>query len=305
MDALSNPKPTDPVVTRLRPGDGAPAPGASPCVPPEAPLAMPAQSLSRFNRALRHKNITRPPVLGCWLARFVVFGGGLCLTIYGAREMYKVVEVGGVTPLEWALLFLFVANFSWIALACMSAFAGYIWLLLLPPKPPVQPVSLREQTAIVMPVYNETPARVFAAAEAMIEEVAASGLGHAFEWFFLSDTTDPEIFVAEERAYLAMRERLGQGCRLYYRHRPKNLNRKSGNIEEFVTRWGGRYAHMVVLDADSLLTGQTIIALATAMEADPDAGIIQTLPLIVTIPLKPSRQLVTVPKFSDSIETLL
>jgi len=42
----------------------------------------------------------------------------------------------------------------------------------------------------------------------MIEEVGASGLGHAFEWFFLSDTTDPEIFVAEEQAFLAMRERL-------------------------------------------------------------------------------------------------
>jgi len=121
-----------------------------------------------------------------------------------------------------------------------------------------------------MPIYNEAPVRVFAALEAMIEEVGSSGLGHAFEWFFLSDTTDPEIFVAEEQAFLAMRERLlGQGCRLFYRHRPKNLNRKSGNIEEFVTRWGGRYAHMVVLDADSLMTGHTIIALAAAMEADP------------------------------------
>ena len=203
------------------------------------------------------------------------------MTVYGAYEMYKVVEVGGVTPLEWALLILFVANFSWIALACMSAFAGFIWLLLFPPKPPTPPVALRQRTAIVMPIYNEAPARVFAALEAMIEEVEASGFGHAFEWFFLSDTTDPEIFIAEEQAFLAMRERLRQGCRLFYRHRPKNLNRKSGNIEEFVTRWGGRYAHMVVLDADSLMTGQTIIALAAAMEADPDAGVIQTLPLIV------------------------
>jgi len=44
-----------------------------------------------------------------------------------------------------------------------------------------------------MPIYNEAPVRVFAALEAMIEEVGASGLGHAFEWFFLSDTTDPEF----------------------------------------------------------------------------------------------------------------
>jgi membrane glycosyltransferase len=281
MDALSNPRQTEPVVTRLRPSDGALAPDASSWVPPEAPLAMPAQSLTEFDGAGRHKNITRHRVFGFWLARLFVFGGGLCLTAYGAYEMYKVVEVGGVTPLEWVLLFLFVANFSWIALACMSAFAGFFWLLLFSRKRSLPPVSLRQRTAIVMPVYNEAPARIFAALEAMIEEVEASGRGRAFEWFFLSDTTDPEIFVAEEQAFLAMRERLGQSCRLFYRHRPKNLNRKSGNIEEFVTRWGNRYPHMVVLDADSLMTGNTIIALAAAMEADPDAGIIQTIPLIV------------------------
>lgn len=58
MDALSNPRPIDPVVTRLRPGDGALSLDASSCVPPEAPLAMPTQSLTRFNRAERHKILT-------------------------------------------------------------------------------------------------------------------------------------------------------------------------------------------------------------------------------------------------------
>ena len=237
MDALSNPRPNEPVVTPLRPGDGALPPDALSCVPPEAPLAMPAQSLSRFDRAGCHRGSPHP-YLGSWLARLFVFGGGFCLTLYGAHEMYKVIEVGGVTILEWALLLLFVANFSWIALACTSALAGFFWLLLFPQKPPSPPVSLRQRTAIVMPIYNEAPSRIFAALEAMIEEVEASGLGQTFEWFFLSDTTDPEIFVAEEHAFLAMRSRLGEPCRLFYRHRLKNLNRKSGNIEEFVTRWG-------------------------------------------------------------------
>ncbi|HEY4847854.1 MAG TPA: glucans biosynthesis glucosyltransferase MdoH [Methylocella sp.] len=281
MDALTNSQPTEPVVTPLRPGESTPAPDAFACVPPEAPLAMPVQSLTRFRRAERHSNVVRHPVFAGGLARLLVFGGGLGLTVYGAHEMYKVVEVGGVTPLKWALLFLFVANFSWIALACTSALAGFIWLLFFAPKPSLPPLGLRQRTAIVMPVYNETPARVFGAVAAMFEEVEASGLGRAFDWFFLSDTTDPEIFVAEEQAFLAMRERLGPGCRLFYRHRPRNHNRKSGNIEDFVTRWGGHYEHMVVLDADSLMAGNTIIALAAAMEADPDAGIIQTLPLIV------------------------
>ena len=77
-----------------------------------------------------------------------------------------------------------------------------------------------------------------------------------------------------------MRARLPQ-ARLYYRRRRRNVSRKAGNIADFVTHWGGHYPHMVVLDADSLMTGEAIVGLAAAMEADPDAGIIQSLPLIV------------------------
>ena len=56
----------------------------------------------------------------------------------------------------------------------------------------------------------------------------------------------------------------------------------AGNdIADFVTRWGAAYDHMLVLDADSLLTGDCVVRLAAAMEADPDAGIVQSLPLII------------------------
>jgi membrane glycosyltransferase len=195
--------------------------------------------------------------------------------------MYKVVEVGGVTPLEWALVFLFVINFSWIALACSSAAVGFLSLLFRSPKPAALPASLTEKTAVVMPIYNETPARVFATMQAIYEDVQKTGLGAAFDWFLLSDTTDPNIFVAEEKAYIAMRQRLDPSARVFYRHRPKNTARKAGNISDFVTSWGGSYPHMVVLDADSIMTGIAIVTLAAAMEQDPDAGIIQTLPLII------------------------
>ncbi|ACK49682.1 glycosyl transferase family 2 [Methylocella silvestris BL2] len=273
---------TDPALRRPPPRDFA-SEGASvfPAMPAEAPLDMPTQSLSRFDPSTRRKNVLRHPWLGVLFARLFVFGGGLALTCYGAYEMYEVVAVGGVTLLEWALLILFVANFSWIALAFSSGLAGLLWLMFFAPRAPALPAVLHERTAIVMPIYNEAPARIFAALEAMIEDVAASGLGQSFDWFFLSDTTNPEIFLAEERAFIDLRQRVGGAARVYYRHRPKNLNRKAGNIEDFVTRWGGRYPHMVVLDADSLMTGPAIVTLAAAMESDLDAGIIQTLPLII------------------------
>ena len=59
--------------------------------------------------------------------------------------------------------------------------------------------------------------------------------------FILSDTTDPEIWIAEEAGFLALRERTGGHGRIFYRRRPKNIARKSGNIAEWVQRFGGAY----------------------------------------------------------------
>jgi membrane glycosyltransferase len=257
----------------------APTDAPRPAMPTESGLAMPVQSL-------RHYDTPRDRIRagfhgGTWLARLLIFGGALVLTWYGAWEMYKVVSVGGTTTLEWALLVLFVANFSWIALAFTSSFVGFIWMLFLAPKVPGIPASLSTKTAVVMPIYNETPERVFAAVQAMVEDVEATGLGRSFDWFFLSDTTNPDIFVAEEQSYVRMRESVAANVSVFYRHRPDNTARKAGNIADFVSRWGGHYEHMVVLDADSLMLGHAIVNLAAAMEADPDAGIIQTLPLII------------------------
>ena len=250
---------------------------AQPATPREAPLAMPVQSLRRFDRRSRRRwtSPTRAP----WLARTCIFGGAAALTLYGTREMYGVVEVGEITPLEWALVALFVVTFSWIALAFTASVYGFVWLLRAPPLGPL-PESLMSKTAVVMPIYNEAPSRVFSAVQAIYEDVGATGLGDAFDYFFMSDTTSPDVWIAEERALLAIRERLPQE-RIYYRRRRKNTARKAGNIADFVMRWGAAYPQMVVLDADSLMSGETMVRLTAAMEDDPDAGIIQSLPLIV------------------------
>jgi len=255
------------------------APGA---LPPENRLEMPTQSLRRWRRLDGRRPLGKVgPGAGGWVARFVVFVGALALTLYGAREMYEVVSVSRTTWLQWALLALFTINFSWIAIAFTSAIVGFVALLFRSRKTPAPVSGLTTRTAVVMPVYNEETSRTFAALFAMRESIEATGCGEAFDYFILSDTTNPDVWVAEERAFLALREQMGPGARLYYRRRQKNTHRKAGNIADFVTRWGGAYDHMLVLDADSLMTGDCIVRLAAAMEADPDAGIIQTLPLII------------------------
>jgi membrane glycosyltransferase len=252
-----------------------------PAMPPEAPLAMPTQSFERWNKKNRYIWQAPDKAYTPWLARFFIFGGAFLVTAYGAWEIYQVVQVGGVTILEWALLLLFLANFSWIALAFSSGIAGFASLMRRLPPRMEAPKSLATRTAVVMPIYNEAPSRVFGAMRAMIEEVQRTGLIAHFDFFFLSDTTDPDVWVAEERALLDLRAALPSDVNVYYRHRLKNTARKAGNIADFVSRWGGSYEHMLVLDADSLMTGEAITGLAGLMENDADAGIIQTLPLII------------------------
>jgi membrane glycosyltransferase len=255
--------------------------GPEPHLPPESRLDMPTQSLRVWSKA-GERRLTAPHLYRTpWLARLFVFGGAAALTAYGASEMYQVVSVSRTTVLQWVLLALFTVNFSWIALAFTSGLLGFLVLLKRPRPPGALPAALRERTAVVMPVYNEATARTFAALQAIRESIDATGLGAHFDYFILSDSTDPNAWIAEEQAFLTLREKLGPDSRTYYRHRPKNHHRKAGNIADFVTRWGGHYEQMLVLDADSLMTGDCIVRLAIAMEADPDAGIIQTLPLII------------------------
>ena len=172
-------------------------------MPPEAPLAMPTQSLTQFRRSRstatgRRRNSTRTP----WLARLFVFGGALAMTVYGAEEMYGVVDVGGVTTLEWALLVLFVVNFSWIALTFTSSIIGFLMLLVTMQAGAAAPArGAAARTAVVMPIYNEAPSRVFARRAGDLRGCRGDGLGRNFDYFFLSDTTDPTVWIAEERAY--------------------------------------------------------------------------------------------------------
>ena len=85
---------------------------ALPATPREAPLAMPVQSLRKFDRRERRRSVLPRHLRALVLARLIIFGGAAALTVYGAREMYGVVAVGEITMLEWALVVLFVVNFA-------------------------------------------------------------------------------------------------------------------------------------------------------------------------------------------------
>jgi membrane glycosyltransferase len=203
----------------------------------------------------------------------------LSTTAAAVVKLWSVLQAGGLSIGEGLLLFLFAILFGWITsafwLALFGAVAQLKGLRLLPlASAPRGEGDLNSRTAILMPVYNEEVARVFAGVRAIYDSVRDAGeLG--FDFYVLSDSTDPEHWIAEEMAWQQLRAALPAEAKIFYRHRHRNIGRKSGNIQDFCENWGGLYDYMVVLDADSLMSGETLGALARLMDANPRAGLIQ------------------------------
>ncbi|WP_421993714.1 glucans biosynthesis glucosyltransferase MdoH [Roseococcus sp.] len=247
-------------------------------LPQEAPLAMPVQDLSRAPEREVTQRPSAPPLM--WLRRLLVIGGALALTGFATAEMSLVLGLSRWSLMGVVLTAFFGMLFIWIALAFTSAVAGVISMAfrgdplgLRAPAPPP-----RSRSALLLPVYNESVPHWRATLAAMRASFEASGASAQFDVFVLSDTTNPEIRDLEAHAALELHETAGPS--VFYRHRPQNKGRKAGNIEEWVHRFGGRYAQFLILDADSLMEAGTIVALASAMERHADVGLIQTLPLL-------------------------
>jgi membrane glycosyltransferase len=251
-------------------------------LPPEARMEMPEQSL-------RHAGQKSPPIAAkpraLWLRRAFVLLATIAMTAFAADQMYEVLAVSTLTILETLVLVLFVALFAWIAFSFASALVGFFLSLgggdqTLGIDPAQDLPALAARHALLVPTYNESPGRIMARLQAIYESVAETGRLSHFDFYVLSDTTDPTIWLQEEAQYLALLKRT-QSKQVFYRHRLKNYARKSGNISEWVVRFGGHYQSMVILDADSLMTGDTIVRIAAGIEQNPHVGLIQTLPMIV------------------------
>ena len=261
-------------------GSGASAAGPPPSMPLEAPVAMPEQRLDVFDQAGRRAFADAEKSASPFWPRIAVFGGATAITAGAVFEMGRSLALGGLTPLELVVVVLFALNIGWIALTFVTAAAGAVLVARSRPKS-VTALPVVGRTAVLMPIYNESPARIFAAIEAMASGVRSVAPDSRFDWFALSDTTDPGIALAEETAFHASRSRFGGSIPLYYRRRRRNQARKSGNIADFCRRWGGSYDYFIILDADSLMEPEAIVEMARRMDTDPDAGLIQTVPRLV------------------------
>lgn len=247
--------------------------------PPPAPLDMPDQPL---HRAAEPRRFDATPGLGARRVALAAF----CATSTGLAVFAVAAAMGtdGLDALELAHVALILVLFGWMAFSFAASLGG-LWLSGRPdawertmatgPLP-----VLTTRTALLAPIYHEEVGPFFARLARMRAQLHARGLTPFFDIVVLSDSRRPEV-IAQERAGFAAFRRDGAGPRSYYRHRPDNIDRKAGNIAEWVRRHGGAYDHMVVLDADSLMDAGALWRLAAAMEADPSLGLIQTAPTII------------------------
>jgi membrane glycosyltransferase len=267
MDLRLNPPPqtSPPAEFEARAGSGG--------MPPENPLDMPPQEL----RYKPPRRVWHQPGAAVLYARFILVTITFGVTIYGVYQMLQVVRFASMTLLQGLMIFFFAVSLGWIAFAAGSVLAGASKRR--DPHPGAQAFS--SLTALVMPIYNEDPLRTTAALRAMAEALALVDAHRSFEIVLLSDSTNADAWIRETLSVDLLRNSLLPIMPVWYRRRWQNVARKAGNLEDFVTRWGGRYDHMIVLDADSLIDAPMLQRLVRAMQSDPDLGILQTAPQLI------------------------
>jgi membrane glycosyltransferase len=223
--------------------------------------------------------------LSAWLRRLLLVGLAAAQTVYASFFFVGLMPHQGEQGLELVVALLFAALFFWVSIGFWTAIAG-TWICLtrldrfaISRRAPTDPPSISSRTAVVMPIYNEPVDRVFAGLRATLRSIDAAGLGGHVHCYVLSDSTDPDIQLAEELAWAELIRDLNAAGRVHYRRRRHHINRKTGNIADFCRRWGARYDHMMVLDADSVMEGRCLRRLIEIMEANPQVGILQTAPV--------------------------
>jgi membrane glycosyltransferase len=199
--------------------------------------------------------------------------------------MTAVLPYHGQNKLEIAILAIYAILFTWVGTGFWTALMGFWVLLWRRDKFSISssaaadaPIADAARTAIIIPICNESVERVFAGLRATYDSVARTGALAHFDFFILSDSNVADARVAELEAWLHLCREVDGFGHIYYRLRRHRIKRKSGNVADWCRRWGSNYRYMVVLDADSVMSGSCLKRLVQLMEANPGTGIIQTAP---------------------------
>src|SRR5258708_16702022 len=179
-------------------------------MPPEAPMAMPAQDLPYRSWRNRRQRISAAVLY----ARFILIVVTVGVTTYGIYQMLQVVRFASMTLLQGTMIFFFAVSLGWIAFSAGSVLAGASKRR--DPIPPnVAPAG--SLTALVMPIYNEDPTRTAPALRAMAEALQRIDSHRGFEILMLSESTDADAWIRETLSVARLRAALQTIMPVWYR----------------------------------------------------------------------------------------
>lgn len=221
-----------------------------------------------------------------WLRRTSLLLLVVGQTLAASWFMLSVLPYQGGNGVEIGMLVLFALLFAWISFGFWIAIIGFVLRrlggdrhsLLRQQDAATLAATPLARTAILMPIYHEPIERSLGGLSSVYRSLERTGQLEHFDFFILSDSREPEVWLREQAAWARLVETLGAAGRLFYRRRKLNLNYKSGNVGDFLRRWGRRYDYMIVLDADSLMGGETLVTMVQLMERHRQVGILQTSP---------------------------
>ncbi len=218
---------------------------------------------------------------------FVFFSTAVLLTGFVSLLFADLLWRTGWSTSRTVLLVLFIILFLLAAIGCVHGVFGFVARLLGDSRAITRLKEFRSQdisgtsTAIVFPVFNEDSGRVCEGLRATYESIERTGHLARFDFFILSDSTNPDKWIEEERRWCELTRDLNALGKIYYRRRVENEGKKSGNIRDFLNHWGRRYRYFICCDADSIMRGDTVVDLVRLMEAHPGVGLIQTVPALI------------------------
>ena len=238
-------------------------------------MKSPSPTLHQF---ISHKRLSKRRA---WFYSSVLLLTSIA-TWFMADLLWRNDKINGI---EWVLLVLFVILFAQIAVGFVTAMLGLYVINRGGDRQCItrtvdwdhEEVPLAS-TAIVMPIFNEDVSRVFEGLRVIYRSLQETKKNEHFDFFILSDSNKPNQWIQEEIAWVELCKQVNGFGRIFYRKRRHQINKKSGNVADFLRRWGKRYRYMLVLDADSIMTGEAIVKLVAMMEKNPQAGLIQTAP---------------------------
>ena len=225
-----------------------------------------------------------PPSMGWRRAGFAALVLSTSAALLWLMALTLFVE--GVDPIGLLMLALFALTLPWTTIGFWNAVIGFMVMTF--SRDPARTVApdlcdvpddapVDTTTALLVCIRNEDTRRLQRNLEWMLNGLVATGHARAFHLYMLSDSDEPGIAEAEAATAAALSSRFGASVQVNYRRREDSTGFKAGNVRDFCERWGSRYPFAIVLDADSVMTAQSMLRLVRIMQARPHLGIVQTL----------------------------